>query len=69
LKSSHVDSTVNDEFLKWLQKVYASDDIGKVKAVQGHHHDYLAMILDFLIPGLLQVDMTPFIKSMIKKIP
>ncbi len=33
LKSSHIDSTVNDKFLKWLQKVYASDEITKVKAV------------------------------------
>jgi hypothetical protein len=47
LKSRHIDSTINDEFLKWLQKVYASDEIGEVKAVRGHHHDYVAMILDF----------------------
>jgi hypothetical protein len=33
-----------------------ADEIGKVKAVQGHCHDYLAMILDFSIPGVLQVD-------------
>jgi hypothetical protein len=26
LKSSHIDSTINDEFLKWQQKVYASDE-------------------------------------------
>jgi hypothetical protein len=69
LKSSHIDSTVNDEFLKWLQKVYASDEIGEVKAVQGHCHDYLAMILNFLIPGVLQVDMTPDVRSMIDEFP
>jgi hypothetical protein len=27
------------------------------------------MILDFLIPGVLQVDMTPYVKSMIDKFP
>jgi hypothetical protein len=35
LKSSHVDSTVNDEFKNWLDKSYASDDIGKLKVVHG----------------------------------
>jgi hypothetical protein len=58
LKSSHVDSKVNNQFLQWLKNTYASDDIGHVKAVCGNHHNYLAMILDFLIPGMLQVDMT-----------
>jgi hypothetical protein len=53
-----------------VTKVYASDEIGKVKAVQGHCHDYLAMILNFSIPGMLQVlDMTPYVKSMIEEFP
>ena len=55
LKSSHVDSKVNDRFLEWLEKTYASDEIGQVKTVRGTRHDYLAMILDFSIPGVLQV--------------
>ena len=69
LKSSHVDSKVNDEFLEWLEKTYASDDIGHVKAARGNRHDYLAMILDFSIPGVLQVDMTPYVNSMIEEFP
>jgi hypothetical protein len=39
------------------------------KAIHGNRHDYLAMILDFSIPGVLQVDMTPYIKSMIEEFP
>jgi len=35
LKSSHVNPTINDEFLHWLNAMYASDEIGEVKAVQG----------------------------------
>jgi hypothetical protein len=35
LKSSHIDSQVNDKFLIWLEETYASDKIGKVKAVCG----------------------------------
>ena len=69
LKSSHIDSKVNDEFLKWLIKTYASDEIGQVKAICGTRHDYLAMILNFLIPGVLQVDMTLYVHSMIEDFP
>jgi hypothetical protein len=64
LKSSHVNSKVNDQFLQWLEKMYASNDIGHVKAIRGNHHKYLVMMLNFLIPGVLQVDMTPYVKSM-----
>ena len=42
LKSSHVDPKVNDDFFEWLKMKYASDEIGEVKAVRGHRHDYLA---------------------------
>lgn len=45
LKSSHTDSKVHDEFFTWLEKKYG--DVAPVKAVRGHRHDYLAMILDF----------------------
>jgi hypothetical protein len=69
LKSSHVDPKVNDQFLEWLQSKYASDQIGEVKAVRGHRHDYLAMVLDYSRPGVLQVDMTKYVKSMIEDFP
>jgi hypothetical protein len=58
LKSSHINPKVNDKFLSWLKTKYASDKIGEIKAVRGHKHNYLAMTLDFTIPGVLQVDMT-----------
>ena len=69
LKSSHVDSAVNNEFLKWLNKKYASDGIGEVKAICGDRHDYLAMVLDYSIPGVLRMDMTSYVKSMIEDFP
>ena len=34
-----------------------------VKAVRGKRHDYLAIIIDFVIPGLLKLDMIKFIKK------
>jgi hypothetical protein len=69
LKSSHVNSKVNDEFLKWLKLKYASDTIGEVKAVRGHRHDYLAMWLDYSTPGVLKLDMTYYVKAMIDDFP
>jgi hypothetical protein len=69
LKSSHVDSKVNDEFLEWLKAKYASDNIGTIKAVRGQHHDYLAMMLDYSCPGVLKVDMTAYVKAMVEEFP
>eukprot|EP00978_Attheya_sp_CCMP212_P020733 scaffold59680_cov31-Attheya_sp.AAC.1 len=47
IKSSHVNSKVNDKFLVWLEKTYGEDGIGSVKTTRGKRHDYLAMVLDF----------------------
>jgi hypothetical protein len=69
LKSSHVDPKVNDKFLSWLKTKYASDNIGEIKATRGHKHEYLAMTLDFTIPGVLQVDMTQYVNKMIEEFP
>ena len=69
LKSSHVDPKVNDKFLSWLKTKYASNKIGEIKAIRGQKHDYLAMTLDFTIPGVLQVDMTQYVSKMIDKFP
>jgi hypothetical protein len=41
LKSSHVDSRVNDNFLIWLNSKYGQH--GEVKASRGKIHDYLGM--------------------------
>jgi Reverse transcriptase (RNA-dependent DNA polymerase) len=68
LKSSHVDSKVNDEFHKWLEKTYG-DPKAQVKAVRGKLHDYLAMNLHFEEKGKLKVDMVDYIKSMVKEFP
>jgi hypothetical protein len=57
LKSIHVDPMVNDKFQVWCRKVYGSDALGHVKVVRGKIHDYLAMILDFSIPGAMILGM------------
>jgi hypothetical protein len=69
VKSSHVDSKVNDKFLLWLEKTYSSDKIGRVKAVRGKVHDYLGMKLDYSVPGKVSIDMTDYVKNMLEDFP
>jgi hypothetical protein len=69
LKSSHVDSRVNDNFAQWCEKTYGSDDLGHVKVVRGKIHDYLGMILDFTDNGAMKVDMVYYIKGMFEEFP
>jgi Reverse transcriptase (RNA-dependent DNA polymerase) len=69
LKSSHVDPKVNDEFLKWLNAKYGDPKVAPVKATRGQIHDYLAMKLDFTKRGKLIVDMSDYVKSMVKEFP
>jgi len=69
VKSSHEDSKVNDELLDWLKDKYANDNIGEVKAKRGTKHNYLGMTLDYTSPGVLKIDMTEYVKSMIEEFP
>jgi hypothetical protein len=69
LKSSHVDSKVNDNFTEWCEATYGSDDLGHVKVVRGKIHDYLAMILDFTEDGALKIDMRYYIEGMLEAFP
>ena len=69
LKSSHVDSKVNDKFHEWLEKVYGDPKIGKVKSTRGKRHDYLAMVLDFSTPGVLKVDMVDCVTGVVDDFP
>ncbi|KAL7570585.1 hypothetical protein ACA910_017636 [Epithemia clementina (nom. ined.)] len=69
LKSSHVDSKVNDEFANWLETKYGDPKVGKVKAERGKRHDYLAMKLDLSIPGEAKIDMTDYVKNMVDDFP
>jgi hypothetical protein len=69
LKSSHVDSKVNDDFLQWMEKKYGGDKNNPVKATRGTRHDYLGMILDYSIPGVVQVDMAYYVKKMVDEFP
>jgi hypothetical protein len=53
LMSSHVDIKVNDEFERWLNKMYGAH--GAVKVTRGKIHDYLGMTFDFTTPGKVKI--------------
>jgi Reverse transcriptase (RNA-dependent DNA polymerase) len=69
LKSSHIDPKVNDEFYKWLETTYGELNTAPVKATRGKVHEYLAMRLDFTKKGKVMINMTAYVKSMIKDFP
>ena len=63
LKASHMDSRVNDKFLKWLNKMYGQH--GEVTATRGKIHDYLGMTFDFSVKGKVMVDMKDYMALMV----
>ena len=68
LKASHKDPKVLESFVQWLEKKYGSKE-NPVKVHRGKVHDYLAMNLDYTVKGQVKVDMTQYVKNMIKEFP
>ena len=69
LNSIHVDPKVNDDFQKWLEKMYGSDDIGHVEASRVKVHEYFAMTLDYTDEVKLNIDMRKYLDAMISGFP
>jgi hypothetical protein len=67
LKSSHIDSRVNDELDKWLQENYGEH--GEVTIHRGKTHDYLSMQLDYSVKGKVKVGMIEYVSEMLKHFP
>jgi hypothetical protein len=67
LMSSHVDPKVNDDFLKWLNKMYGSH--GEVKATRGKVHDYLGMTFTFRDDGKVEISMVDYITKLVDEFP
>ncbi len=59
----HDDPNVVTTFLDWLAQRYDTDD-KKLNIVRGHKHDYFGMNLDFSTPGVVNIDMIPYIKKL-----
>ena len=69
LKASHKNPKVIDDFIQFIDFKYGDKDIGEVKATRGKKHDYLGMTLDYSTNGKVKVDMTKYIKEMVKEFP
>jgi hypothetical protein len=69
VKSSHKGIRVNDKLYEWLESMYGDPKIAPAKATQGKMNEYLAMKLDYSTPGVVKVNMTEYIKGMIKEFP
>ena len=63
LMSSHVDTKVNDKFLKRLNKLYGK--YGEVKATRGKVHSYLGMNFDFSKKDEVMIDMIDYMNAMV----
>jgi hypothetical protein len=66
LKSSHVYSKVNDDFLKWLEKMCGDKKVAPVKSSRDKIQDYLAMKLDYWEEGKLKVNIIDYVKGMVE---
>ena len=67
LKSSHINPQVNDEFLKWIKDMFGQ--LGEVKMTWGPLHNYLGMTLTYSVPGQVSIDMSHYVKKMVKEFP
>ena len=65
--SSHVDSNVNDQFLKWLNEMYKS--LKKVSATRGNKHRYFGMVVDFGCKGKVEFKMDDYVEEMLSEFP
>jgi len=65
--SSHVDSNVNDQFLKWLNEMYGS--LKRVSATRGNKHRYLGMVIDFSCKGKVKFKMDDYVEEMLSEFP
>ena len=66
-KSGHINPKVNDEFLHWIKDTFGQ--LGEDKTTQGPLHNYLCMTLDYSVPGQVSIDMSHYVKKMVKEFP
>ena len=69
LKVSHKDRRVVDQFEQWVDFMYGDPKIGKIKAVRGKVHEYLAMTLDYTKKGEVKIEMKQYVQNMLDTFP
>ena len=64
LKVLYVDHKVVPNFMEWIKGIY-----GELSFTRGRVHEYLGMMLDFRIPGELQVTMVDYLRGVLEDFP
>ena len=67
LKISHAETHGVDDFIRDLEMEFGKE--APLSKSRGKVHDYLGMILDFSVPGELQVNMIPYVKMVLANAP
>ena len=68
LKISHINKNVVTQLIKDLDKVYRMDASGNETlpmVKRGKLHKYLRMLLDYLTPGNVRINMQDYIKKVL----
>ena len=63
MKMSHLQSTVVDDVLPFLEEKYVK--VAPLKTTWGKIHNYLGMILDFILNGKVSVTMPNHIQNIL----
>ena len=66
MKSSHVDSKVNDELIAFIRNKYEDAEIGLLKETRGKVHEYLGMTLDYSVKGEVSINMIKYLENMLE---
>ena len=67
LKISHVDHSVVDHFIDQMDNTFGKE--APLSKSRGKVHDYLGMVLDFSVDGVLTVTMIDYIKMVLADLP
>lgn len=67
LKVSHMNAQVVTDFVKQMNEEFGKET--PLNESRGKCHNYLGMILDFSEAGAVQIDMTEYVKTMIRDMP
>ena len=65
LKISHQDRTVEDHVINLLELEFAKE--APLTKTRGKIHDYLIMVLDYSIPGMVKIVMKEYVREIISE--
>jgi len=65
LKISHQDRTVEDHVINLLELEFAME--APLTKTRGKIHDYLVLVLDFYIPGMVKIAMKEYVREIISE--